>query len=147
MWPEWWLDGSRCTRRSSLQLEEELEHEVWDSLGSLSLESDTANHNTWNDLLNFVTHYDFGNRFQANLEDEEPGRFSCHYALDWLCLELHTFCHPRCTLQPLLNDALYPCIGSLLGVQAWSILERCSAANGNSICYETQRIVFVFSEN
>ena len=34
----------------SLQLEEELEHEVWDPLESLSFESDTVNHNTWNDV-------------------------------------------------------------------------------------------------
>ena len=63
----------------SLQLEEELEHEVRDSLESLSIESDTANHNTWNDF--------------ANLEDEELGRLglSCHYALEWLCAEPHTF--------------------------------------------------------
>ena len=39
------------SKNTSLQLEEELEHEVWDSLESLSVESDTANHNTWKDLL------------------------------------------------------------------------------------------------
>ena len=33
-------------------------------------ESDIANHNTWNDLLNFLTHFDFGDKLQENLEDE-----------------------------------------------------------------------------
>ena len=91
------------SKNISPQLEEELEHEVWDSLDSLSLELDTANRNTWNDLLYFVTHCDFVNRIQANLEDEEVGRvgLSCHYALDWLCAELHTFWHPGYSSAPI----------------------------------------------
>ena len=40
----------------------------------LSLESGIANHSTWNYFLNLITHFDFGTRTQANLEDEELGR-------------------------------------------------------------------------
>ena len=83
------------SKNISLQLEEELGHKVRDSLESLSLKSGLANHNTRKDLLNFVTHCEFGNRMQANLEDEELGRLglSCHHALDGLCAELHAFWH------------------------------------------------------
>ena len=56
---------------------------------SPSFESDIANHITWN-LLNLVSHFDFGAKIQENLEDEELGRLglSCHLALDRLCAEL-----------------------------------------------------------
>ena len=37
--------------------------------------SNTAKDNIWNDLLNLVTHCDFEDRIQANLEDEELSRF------------------------------------------------------------------------
>ena len=123
-WNSW---RSRCTsglssnpsrRTSQFSWKRRLEHEVWDSLESLSLGSDTANRNTWNNLLDLVTHCDFGNRMHANLEDEALGRLglSCRYALNWLCAELDTFWHPG-TLQPLVNDTPSPCMGSLLGVQ------------------------------
>ena len=54
---------------------------------SLSLVSDIADHNTWNDLLNLVSHVDFGDKIQVH---DELGRLgpSCRYALDWLCTEL-----------------------------------------------------------
>ena len=61
-----WLIFQFVSRNVSFQLEDDLQHEVWDPLESVFLESETANHNTWNDLLNLVTHHDFSNRVQAN---------------------------------------------------------------------------------
>ena len=83
------------------------------SVESLSFDSGTANRNIWNDLLNPVTHYDFGDRIQLHLEDEELGRLGlrCHFALD-------TRSGIRGALLPLLDDVPDPCTGSLVGVQA-----------------------------
>ena len=66
---------------------------------SLSFDFDTANHNTWYDVLSLVTHCDLEDRIQANLEDEELGRLglSCHNALDWLCAELEALWHRVCS--------------------------------------------------
>ena len=51
----------------------------------------------------------------------------------------------RGALQLLLNDTPNPCVGSLLGVQAWLTVERCSAANEwEPFCLETQRTAYVF---
>ena len=44
---------------------------MWDSLEPLSLESDTANHNTWNGLLNLVTP---GTRGTGTLRTQLPLR-------------------------------------------------------------------------
>ena len=82
---------------------------MWDSLDSLSLESDTANHNTWNDKPNLATHYDFGTEFKQIWKTKTWVVWDSVATARWTgYVRSCTRSGIRGTLQPLKNDAQNP---------------------------------------